>query len=82
MRKDKIKIEQANDEIDEIKERLMMERRLIFEEGEKFNFEKGDLSLKQHEIKTQQEFLIKAKSKLKQEEKDLLKEIEAMKKKV
>ena len=46
MRKDKIKIEQANDEIDEIKERLMMERRLIFEEGEKFNFEKGDLSLK------------------------------------
>lgn len=30
----------------------MMERRMIFEEGEKFNFEKGDLSLKQHEIKT------------------------------
>ena len=59
-----------------------MERRMIFEEGEKFNFEKGDSSLKEHEIKTQQEFLMKEKSKLKQEERDMMKEIEAMKKKV
>lgn len=38
IRKEKMKIEEMNDEIEEIKERLMMERRKIFEESEKFNF--------------------------------------------
>lgn len=41
-----------NEEIEEIKERLIVERRKIFEEGEKFNFNQGDFDIKMHELKT------------------------------
>lgn len=68
-----------NDEIDEIKERLMTERRLIFEETEKSNFNQGDLALKIHELKTREEVLnqeaqnLDNKSKSKKKELDLIK---------
>ena len=34
--------------MEEIKERMMVERRKIYEESEKFNFDKGDLSLRKN----------------------------------
>ena len=46
-----------NDELEEIKERLMTERRMIFEENEQSNFNQGDLNLKIHELKTREEVL-------------------------
>lgn len=38
--------------MEEIKERMMIERRKIYEEREKFNFDKGDISLRKNQIKT------------------------------
>jgi DNA gyrase/topoisomerase IV subunit A len=57
LKDEKNKVEDMNEELEEIKERLMAERRRIFEESEKSNFDQGDLSLKIHELKTREEVL-------------------------
>lgn len=46
-----------NEELEEVKERLMAERRIVFEEKEKSNFSQGDISLKIHELRTREEVL-------------------------
>lgn len=35
---DKDKLEEMNEELEDVKERLMIERRMVFEESEKSNF--------------------------------------------
>lgn len=46
-----------NEELEDVKERLMIERRMVFEESEKSNFNQGDLNLRIHELKTREELL-------------------------
>ncbi len=69
-------LNEMNEEVEELKERIMLERRKVFEESENFNFEKGDLDLKTQQVKTQEDFLIKEKSRLEKEEIKLKKQVQ------
>lgn len=71
-----------NEELEEIKERLMAERRRIFEESEKSNFDQGDLSLKIHELKTREEVLNQEVKKLERIQETKKKEIDTMRKEI
>ena len=55
------------EEMEEIKERMMVERRRIYEDGEKSTFDKGDLSLRKNQLKTEQEFLSNERERMNQQ---------------
>lgn len=71
-----------NDELEEIKERLMIERRMIFEENEKSNFSQGDLNLKLHELRTREEVLNQEARNLQQLSQSKDKEVKLIQKEV
>lgn len=68
-------INQLEEELDNLKAKMMMERHKIYKKSQNFGDERGEISLKERQLKTQQEFLRNQREDFETEKEKAYKEI-------
>ena len=80
MEDERIHLRDLEEELDGLKERMLLERQKIYKEAEKFSYDRGDISTKDKQLALQEEMINSERKRLDEERDRAFKEIERRRK--